>query len=69
MVERHTHNGVDSEKLEAKDSLNNAPQQTVAQITGTAGGTYTSTEQVIINNLKSSLNDLIQKLETIGLLK
>jgi hypothetical protein len=69
MVERHTHNGIDSPELEAKDALSNSPQDAVTQITATAGGTYTATEQAMINNIKTSLNDLIVKLQTIGLLK
>jgi hypothetical protein len=39
-----------------------------ADVSGTAGATYTSTEQGIINGLVSSLNDLKGKMRTAGLL-
>jgi len=69
MVERHKHTGTDSEKLVFQDAIENAPQEAVNQVGGSAGGTYTSTEQNMINNTKNSLNDLITKLQAIGIIK
>ena len=69
MVERHTHNDTDSPKLVFQDAIENAPQEAVTEITATAGGTYTASEQAMINNLKTSLNDLIDKLQSVGILK
>lgn len=69
MVERHTHNDTDSPKLVFQDAIENAPQEAVTEITGTASGTYTATEQAMINNTKTAVNDLITKLQTLGILK
>lgn len=65
----HRHNGVDSPKLAFADTIERAPQAAVDQVAGTAGGTYTSSEQTIINNTVTSLNDLITKLQDLGILE
>lgn len=65
----HTHNGADSQKLDLKFSSERVPQSTVTQVTGIADGTYSTNEQTMLNNLKSTVNDLITKLQTIGLLE
>jgi hypothetical protein len=39
----------------------------VTAVTGTAGATYTATEQAMINNLKTAVNALIERLEAHGL--
>jgi hypothetical protein len=66
---QHSHNDVDSQKLYAGDSLQNAPQESVSEITGTADATYSANEQTMLNDIKASLNDLIDKLQTLGILK
>jgi hypothetical protein len=38
----------------------------VSAVTGTAGGSYTSTEQTMINDLKTAVNDLINRLKSSG---
>lgn len=43
-------------------------QATVAAVTGTAGATYTATEQTMINSLKTQLNLVISRLQTHGLI-
>lgn len=70
MVERHEHTGTDSPKLYAGKALVGAPQDQLTASTGTtAGGTYTSNEQDIINNLIVRVDELELKLQTLGLLK
>jgi len=63
----HKHNGTDSRKLKAKECLENTPQAAVSQVTGSAGATYGATEQSMINQNKTAINDLITKLQAIGL--
>jgi len=65
----HTHNGTDSPQLSMQDAFVNVPISTVTPVSGTAGGTYTGTEQAIINSLTTTVNELITKLETLGLLR
>lgn len=69
MVENHTHNGTDSPKLPFQDAIENAPQEAVTAITGTADATYSANEQTMLNDIKASLNDLIDKLQTLGIIK
>jgi len=69
MVERHTHSGVDSHKLKASDALQDAPQEAVTPIAGTAGGSYGVNEQGMLQDTSDGLDDLITKLQAIGLLK
>lgn len=69
MVENHTHNGIDSPKLPFQDAIENAPQEAVTAITNTADATYSTNEQNMLNEIKASLNDLIDKLQTLGVLK
>ena len=40
----------------------------VADVAGTAGGTYTSTEQDTINENKSQINALLAELRTLGII-
>lgn len=69
-VAPHSHDGIGSEKLFAGDSLRGAPQEALtAGTTATAGATYTATEQGMINNLKTRLAELEDKLQFLGLLK
>lgn len=41
-------------------------QATVAAVAGTAGATYTGTEQTLINDLKTAVNNLILRLQGMG---
>lgn len=43
-------------------------QGAVTAVAGTAGGTYTGTEQTMINDLKTAVNDLITKLQNHGII-
>lgn len=63
----HKHNGLDSRKLKAKECLDSVPQAVVTPVSGTAGATYGATEQSMINDNKTAINDLILKLQAIGL--
>lgn len=65
----HKHTGTDSHKLYAGEALENAPQEAIAQVSGTADSTYSSNEQTMINDLKTAVNDLIDKLQNVGILK
>jgi len=67
-IKPHTHNGTDSPKLPA-ESIEYLPLAAVTEITDTADGTYSANEQAMLNNLKASLNDLIDKLQSAGILK
>lgn len=69
MEKNHTHNGTDAPKLFAGGALENCPQESIDEITGTADATYSATEQQMINDLKTTVNELLQKLQTIGILK
>ena len=64
----HRHNDVDSPKLSLQECIVNAPQAAVTPVSGSAGATYTGTEQALINSTKTQLNELIVKLQTLGLL-
>jgi hypothetical protein len=66
----HKHNDNDSPKLFAGDSLVSAPQEALTTGTSsTAGATYTSVEQDMINNLKTRVAEMETKFQTLGLLK
>lgn len=67
-IKPHIHNGTDSPKLPA-ESIEYLPLEAVEEVTGTADGTYSANEQTIINDTTASLNDLIQKLQSAGILK
>jgi len=43
-------------------------QATVTSVSGTAGATYTATEQAMINNLKTAVNDTIARLQSMGII-
>lgn len=62
------HTGTDSPKIPASSILR-VPQEAVTEITDTADATYSTNERDMLNNLKASLNDLIDKLQTLGILK
>lgn len=68
-MENHTHNGTDATKLQFNEAIENAPQDAIAQITGTADATYSVNEQTLINDLKSTVNELLTKLQNIGIIK
>ena len=65
----HRHNGSDAPKLYFGESMQRAPQEAVTALSGTAGGTYTASEQTLINDTVTSVNDLITKLQTLGILE
>lgn len=64
----HKHNGIDSRKLKAKECLDSVPQAAVTQVSGSAGATYGATEQSMINQNATAINDLLTKLQSIGLI-
>lgn len=64
----HNHDGVNSVRL-AGGNIEKAPQSAMTAATaGTAGGTYTSTEQGLINNHTTRINELETKLRNLGFL-
>lgn len=67
-LQPHYHNGTDSPKL-PMESIERFPLEAVTEITETADGTYSANEQAMLNALKASLNDLIDKLQSAGVLK
>ena len=69
MEKNHTHNGTDAPRLQFSEAIENAPQEAVDAISGTADGTYSANEQTMLNDIKASLNDLIDKLQAIGIIK
>ena len=56
----HTHNDTDSPKLYFGDAIINAPQDAV---TAPTGGTTVDTEA------RTAINDMITKLQTLGILR
>ena len=67
MTEYHLHNGTDSPKINIKEAVEFAPQTAVTGTSKTAGGTYTSNEQVMLNEIKATQADIITKLKALGL--
>ncbi len=65
----HLHNGTDAPKLRFNEAIESAPQASIAQVTGTADGTYSANEQTMINDLKTTVNDLLTKLQNVGIIK
>lgn len=55
----HFHNGTDSNQLTFSEAIIGAPQAAIAKVTGTAGITYTSNEQAIINAQTVAINAII----------
>lgn len=67
-VTSHTHNGSDSATIQGHN-LSMAPQSAITTATGgTAGATYTSTEQGLLNNAITRIADLEKKLQILGLI-
>jgi len=69
MDKNHTHNGTDAPKLVLSEAIENAPQEAIEQITGTADATYSANEQTLINDLKDTVNDLLTKLANVGIIR
>lgn len=69
ILQNHLHNGTDAPKLQFSDAIENAPQEAVTTVSGTADATYSSNEQTMLNDLTTAVNDLITKLQTIGIIK
>jgi hypothetical protein len=68
-IPNHLHNGTDAPKLVFSQAIENAPQEEVTAITGTADSTYSSNEQTMLNDLKTTINDLLTKLQNVGIIK
>ncbi len=68
-IPNHLHNGTDAPKLVFSEAIESAPQASIAQVSGTADGTYSTNEQTLINDLKTTVNDLLTKLANIGIIK
>lgn len=69
-ISPHTHNDVDSPKLFANDAIVGAPANALTSASvSSAGATYTATEQGLINNTKTRLNELVARLQALGLIK
>jgi hypothetical protein len=70
MVEnRHRHNGIDSERVDIRDLFKHKKDSLTTADTNTADGTYGATEQNIINNLQTRLNELEAILQKFGIIK
>lgn len=68
-AQRHTHNGVDAERLDGSAILN-CPLPAVTPLsTKTAGASYTADEQALINSLKTTVNELVAKLQSIHIIQ
>lgn len=65
----HSHNDTDSQKLVFREAIEGVPFDALTPGTSsTAGGTYTATEQAMINNMKTRIEELESRLEQLGLL-
>lgn len=68
MVERHTHNGTDSEQIFAGDLLR-APQPAPTTANeDNPGASYTATTRAVIENLQTRVTELETILRTLGLI-
>lgn len=66
----HRHTTTDVGQLNAGESLIGAPQTAItAEFIGTAGATYGTTEQNLINNDHQRINDIYKKLQNLNLFK
>lgn len=68
MVERHKHNGTDSEQIEYTD-LSILPETAIADVPGTAGAAYTAAEQAIINSQTEKINAILAALRNKRIIK
>ena len=62
----HYHNGTDSNQITFNEAIVGAPQPAITLVSGTAGATYTGTEQTLINALTVAVNKLITELKALG---
>lgn len=68
-VQYHKHTGVDSPRISGS-SIDGAPLAALTVKTALSpGGSYTASEQTIIANLQTRLNELESRLQSIGLLQ
>jgi hypothetical protein len=67
-IPQHKHNGIDSSRIPGS-SLIGAPGAAVTSISGTAGGTYTATEQSMLNSQKTAINSIITTLRNLKLIE
>lgn len=67
MDNNHTHNGINSVKIDAKEAINYCPQSAILTTGSSAGAAYTSTERGIINSHTATLQDIVAKLKIIGI--
>ncbi len=68
-ISAHTHNGSDSSILEFDQIFTDAPQPAIANVSGTLGGTYTGTEQAILQGLITKYNTLLAELRVLKIIK
>lgn len=73
MVEIHKHTGTDSPQLRANEALVNCPQESLTTADNTpltTGGieNLITTDALIIENLRTRLNEIETKLRAIGLI-
>lgn len=67
-IQNHEHNGIDSKQLTGRVFIN-APFDAIADISGSAGATYTSTEQTIINNQTIAINSILSTLRSLQIIR
>lgn len=73
MVEDHRHTGTDSARLFARECLRNAPQESLttadASALSTGGlGDLNNSDSVIIENMRTRINELETKLRAVGII-
>jgi hypothetical protein len=73
MVEDHRHTGTDSARLFAKEAIRNAPQEAMTTALGSALSTggptgLTTADALILENMRTRINELETKLRAIGLI-
>lgn len=69
MVENHTHSGTDSPKLRAGEAIEMLPLEAVNDVNFTAGATYTSNEQGMLNGCRQAINELLVQLRNANIIK
>jgi hypothetical protein len=69
MVETHNHDGINSIRVDIRDLEKPFTEALTTADTNTADGTYGATEQNIINNLQTRLNELEAILQKFDIIK
>lgn len=68
MIERHTHNGTDTPLIPGS-SIQGAPQEALTVVNEDTINTGDPTSDTVIENMRTRINELETKLQTLGIIK